>query len=124
LKDDYADHTSAINMVLNTSWLNQGHPTIDKHYVGLWVNSIQGDFTLIVKQYGNFLEDLIGTQTNVEFIEESSSKKFVKSQIKASLPKLSGISWGMENSQINKWVRIQGYEIQYSPDFSIGEPKR
>ena len=121
---DYTDHTSAINLVLNTAWLNQGFPTIDKHYVGLWINSIQGDFTLTVKQYGNFLEDLIGTQSDVQFIVESSSKKFVKAQVKASLPKLSSISWGMENSEKNKWVRIQGYELQYSQDFGLGEPKR
>lgn len=123
-KYDFTDHKSAISMVLNTAWLNQGHPTIDKHYVGLWINSIQGDFTLTVKQYGNFLEDLIGTQTNVEFIPETSAKKFIKAQVKASLPKLSSISFGIENAQKNKWVRIQGYEVQYSTDFAVGEPKR
>jgi hypothetical protein len=121
---DYTDHTSAINLVINTAWLNQGFPTIDKHYIGFWINSIQGDFTLTVNQYGNFLDDVIGTQDNLQFIAESSSKKFVKAQVKAAMPKLSSISFGMENSEKNKWVRIQGYEIQYSPDFSIGEPKR
>lgn len=123
-KYDFTDHKSSIPMVLNTAWLNQGHPTIDKHYVGLWINSIQGDFTLTVKQYGNFLEDLIGTQTNVEFIPETSAKKFIKAQVKAALPKLSSISFGIENAQKNKWVRIQGYEVQYSTDFAVGEPKR
>ena len=121
---DHSDHKSAIPMVLNTAWLNQGHPTIDKHYVGLWINSIQGNFTLTVKQYGNFLSDVIGTQTNVQFIAETSSKKAIKAQVKASLPKLSAISFGMENAQVNKKVQIQGYEVQYSSDFSVGEPKK
>lgn len=121
---DYTDDTEAIPLILNTAWLSQGFPSIDKHYVGLWINSIQGDFTLTVNQYGNFLEDLVGSQSNVEFIAESSSKKFVKTPVKASIPKLSSISFGMENNEKNKWVRIQGYEVQYSADFNTGEPKR
>lgn len=121
---DHSDHKTAIPMVLNTAWLTQGRPTIDKHYVGFWINSIQGDFTLTVKQYGNFLEDLIGTQTNVYFLPETSQKKFIKAQVKAALPKLSAISFGMEHSEINKAVKIQGYELQYSADFAAGEPKR
>jgi hypothetical protein len=121
---DHSDHKTAISMVLNTAWLTQGRPTIDKHYVGFWINSIQGDFTLSVKQYGNFLEDLIGTQTNVYFLPETSSKKFIKAQVKAALPKLSAISFGMEHNEINKAVKIQGYELQYSADFAAGEPKR
>jgi hypothetical protein len=44
--------------------------------------------------------------------------------MKACLPKLSSISFGLENQEKNKWVRIQGYEIQVSPDYTIGEPKR
>lgn len=123
-KYDFTDHKSAIPMVINTAWSAQGFPTIDKHYLNLWINSIQGDFTLTVKQYGNYLEDVVASQSNVEFIAESSSKKFIKQPVKAYLPKLSSISFGMENEEKNKWVRIQGYEIQYSPDYATGEPKR
>lgn len=123
-KYDFTDHKSAIPMVLNTAWLNQGFPTVDKHYVALWINSIQGDFTLVVKQYGNFLEQLISTQNGVQFIEEDSAKQFIKAQVKAAIPKLSSISFGLENAEQNKWVRIQGYEVQYNPDFNTGEPKR
>lgn len=123
-KYDFSDHKSAIPFVLNTSWITQGFPTIDKHYLNLWINSIQGDFTLTVKQFGNFLADTIGRQDDVVFIPENSSKKFVKQPVKAYYPKLSAISFGMENSQINKFVRIQGYEVQYSPDYNTGEPKR
>lgn len=121
---DFTDHKSAIPFVLNTAWATQGYPTIDKHYVNLWMNSIQGDFTLTVKQYGNFLEDQIASQSNVYFMPENASKKAIKEPVKAYLPKLSSISFGMENAEKNKWVRLQGYEIQYSPDFNTGEPKR
>ena len=121
---DFTDHKTAISFILNTAWATQGFPTIDKHYVNLWINSIQGDFTLTVKQYGNFLEDQVASQSDVSFIAESSAKKAIKEPVKAYLPKLSAISFGMENSEKNKWVRIQGYEIQYSPDFNTGEPKR
>jgi len=121
---DYTDDTSAIALVLLTAWMQQGFPTIDKHYIALWINSIQGGFTLSVKQYANFLNEVIGTQTNVQFIAESSDKKFVKAGVKACIPKLSSISWGMENAEKNKWVRIQGYELQYNADFDNGEPKR
>ncbi len=120
---DFTDHKSAISFVVNTAWASQGHPTIDKHYLNLWINSIQGDFTLTVKQYGNYLEDVVASQTSVSFLAESV-KKFIKEPVKAYLPKLSSISFGMENAEKNKWVRIQGYEIQYSPDYNTGEPKR
>lgn len=123
-KYDFTDHVSAIPMVLNTSWSAQGFPSIDKHYLNLWINSIQGDFTLTVKQYGNFLEDTVASQGNVQFIAETSAKKFIKQPVKAYLPKLSSISFGMENAEKNKWVRIQGYEIQYAADFDTGEPKK
>jgi hypothetical protein len=123
-KYDFTDHKSAIPFVLNTAWASQGHPTIDKHYLNLWINSIQGDFTLTVKQYGNYLEDVVASQSNVSFLPETSAKKAIKEPVKAFFPKLSSISFGMENSEKNKWVRIQGYEIQYSPDYNTGEPKR
>lgn len=121
---DFTDHKSAIHLVLNTAWSSQGFPTVDKHYLNLWINSIQGGFTTTVKQYGNYLEDSIASQSNVEFIAENSAKKFIKQPVKAYLPKLSSISFGIEHEEKNKWFRIQGYEIQFSPDFNTGEPKR
>jgi hypothetical protein len=123
-KYDMTDHKTEIPWVINTAWSSQGHPTIDKHYLNLWINSIQGDFTLTVKQYGNYLEDVVASQSNVSFLAETASKKSIKEPVKSYLPKLSSISFGMENSEKNKLVKIQGYEIQYSADFNTGEPKR
>jgi len=123
-KYDFTDHTSAINFVLKTAWLTQGAPTIDKQYINLWVNSIQGDFTLNFNQYQNFLDYSISDITNVQFLAESSSKKLVKVQYKAANPKISGVSFGMSNNEKNAYVRIQGYEIEYVVAFDSGEPKK
>ena len=121
---DYSDHTSAIDFKVLTAWWSLGMPIIDKHFVALWINSIQGDFELDVTQYGNFIDTVIATQNNVAFPAETVTKKAIKEQIKASLPKLSSISFGLGNNTVNSWVRVQGYEMQYSPDFTTGEPKR
>ncbi len=122
-KYDFTDHKSAINFVLKTAWLSQGFPTVDKKYLKFWINSIQGDFSLTLKQYGNFLENVLGSQTNVQFPDQTS-KTGIKQDVKCTLDKLSSVSFALENSQKNKWVRIQGYELQYSNDYDIGEPKR
>lgn len=121
---DYSDHTSAIDFKVLTAWWSLGMPIIDKHFIALWINSIQGNFELDVTQYGNYIDTVIATQNNVAFLAETATKKAIKEQIKATLPKLSSISYGMENNSVNTWVRIQGYEMQYSPDFTTGEPKR
>lgn len=123
-KYDFTDHKTAIPFVLNTAWLNQGYPTIDKQYVNLWVNSIQGGFTLDFYQYQNFLDYSIADITDVPFLAESSSKKLIKVQFKAANPKISGVSFGMQNNVKNAFVRIQGYEVEYSATFDSGEPRK
>jgi hypothetical protein len=123
-KYDFTDHTTAINMVLNTNWANLGAPAIDKQFINLWVSSIQGDFTLDFKQYQNYLDYSLGELNNQPFLIESSSKKLVKVPFKASNNKMSGASFGMENNVKNAFVRIQGYEIEYSPSFDLGEPRK
>jgi hypothetical protein len=123
-KYDFTDHTTAINMVLNTNWANLGVPTIDKQFINLWVSSIQGDFTLDFKQYQNYLDYSLGELTAQPFLIESSAKKLVKVPFKANINKMSGVSFGMENNVKNAFVRIQGYEIEYSPSFDSGEPKK
>lgn len=123
-KYDMTDHKSAISFILNTAWHHAGAPTIDKRYIGLWINSIQGGFTATVKQYGNFLSDVIASQSNVTFLAESSSKKAIKEFVKSSLPKLSGVSFGIENSEKNKLVIIQGIELEYAAEYDGGEPRK
>lgn len=123
-KYDFTDHKTAIPFVLNTAWLTQGAPTIDKQYVNLWVNSIQGGFTLDFYQYQNFLDYSIADLAGVPFLAESSAKKLVKVQFKAANPKISGVSFGMQNNTKNAFVRIQGFEVEYVAAFDTGEPKK
>lgn len=122
-KYDYTDHKSAINWVMNTAWIHLGAPTIDKHWINSWINSIQGDFTLQVGQAGNFIPTVMNS-IPVKFVAETSAKKTVKEEYKANIAKLSSISIQLANTEKNKYIRIQGYEIQYSADFDAGEPKR
>lgn len=121
---DDTDHKSAINAVFNLAWINHGHPTIDKHYSKLWINSIQGGFNLTVKQYGNYLEDQVSSISNIPFVAESADKKTIKEYVSAAIPKLSAVSFGLENNEKNKLLKIQGIEIEFSADFDTGEPKR
>jgi hypothetical protein len=121
---DYSNHTTAVDFFVKTAWLTQGEPSIDKHFLAIWINSIQGNFTLDVYQYANFLEDQMSVYTGLAFLDESSSKKFIKESVKAAIPKLSSISFGMRNQQINRTVKIQSYEVQLNADFDKGEPKR
>lgn len=118
---DMTDHTDAIEMDARCAWLNFGAPTIDKRFERVWVNSIQGGFTVAVKQYANYLEPEVGS---ISLTPIEGSKLTVKDEIKCAIPKLSAISIGFSNSQKNKLVRIQGFELEWSPDFDTQEPRR
>ena len=118
---DMTDHKSAIEMDARQAWWNGGLPTIDKMFERLWTNSIQGGFTLSIDQYANYLDDRIAS-IDVGFKE--APKKTVKDYAKAAIPKLSAISFGLRNAEKNKLVRIQGFEIEYAPDFDPSEPRR
>lgn len=123
-KYDFTDHKSAIDMVLNMAWSTLGYPTIDKHWQNLWMNSIQGGFTLDVTQYGNYLDTVVSELTGINFPLESTGKKAVKNSFKAAIPKFSGCSFGIRNNEKNQYVRLQGLEIEFSGDFDNGEPKK
>lgn len=123
-KYDFTDHKSAIDFVLNTAWLNMQAPTVDKKFIRTWINSIQGGFSLDISEYGNYLDNLISTYSNQNFIIESSTKTAVKIGIDCARPKLSALSIGLRNNNKNEYVRIQGIEIQYSVDYDLGEPKQ
>jgi hypothetical protein len=122
-KYDFTDHKSAIDMNIKTAFLAQDMPTIDKHYISYWINCIDGDFSLDIDQYANFIDTVISSLT-IAIPSISSGKKFVKSGIKAAIPKISSISIGFRNSEKNKFVKIQGYELETSIDFDPGEAKR
>jgi hypothetical protein len=107
-------------MDARTAWINFGAPTIDKRWERFWVNSIQGGFTLDIDQYGNYLEELLGSK-NITF--KSGTKLTVKDFIKAKIDKLSAVSIGFRNAEKNTFVRIQGFEVEYAPDYDASEPK-
>lgn len=123
-KYDMTDDVNAISFEVRTGWLNQAFPTVDKHFVKFWINSIQGDFSLAVDQYHNYLEAVVGTISGVDFLVQNSSKKAVKEEIKLNNTKAVALSVGMRHATKNKFVRIQGYELQLSADYDKGEPTK
>ncbi len=122
-KYDFSDHKSAFTMLFNTAWLNFGFPTIDKTFFGLWINSIQGEFSLDIKQYANYLENTVAVYENLTFAKESS-KLAVKNYMNANLPKVSAIGFGLQNSNVNEFVRIQGWEVEFEAPYTTSEPRR
>lgn len=122
-KYDFSDHKTGISFVFNTAWINFGFPTIDKTFFGLWINSIQGGFTLDVTQYANYLDVLTSKYEGLSFPVESA-KKTVKNYVNGSLPKVSSLSWGMENSVVNAFVRIHGWEVEFDPAYDTNEPRQ
>lgn len=122
-KYDYSNHTTAIDFRYLTAWLTYGVPTIDKHFVRVWINSIQGGFDLTVTQYGNYNESASIGDLSISFEAESSSKLAVKNYMKACQPKLSGFSVGFTNNTLQQYVRIQGFEIELDQEYDPMEPK-
>lgn len=118
---DCSDYKSAIPMRSYGAWLNFKSPTIDKKYHRVWVNSIQGDFTLKVRQFGNYLQTQLG-EISVNFLAEAN-KKFIKKEIKTNMEKLSSLSVGFAHDTAAERVKIQGWELEYSADYDLGEPK-
>lgn len=121
-KYDYCNHTSAIDFNYISAWQSYSTPVIDKHFLECWINSIQGDFSLTVSQYGNFLDTSLGDYV-ISFPAESD-KKTVKEQMKLTYPKLSSSSIGFANNAVNAYVRVQGWELHLRDDFDKDEPRR
>lgn len=120
-KYDYSDHQSAIEFLYKGAYLTMGAPVIDKAWIRCVINSVAGGFNLLVRQYGNFIDEVIGDMT---LIFPSGSKKTVKDESKARTDKLSSISWGFYNNEIHQDVRIDGWEVEYSASFDTGEAKK
>jgi hypothetical protein len=120
-KYDFSDHTSAIEFNYKGAFLTLNEPTIDKSWIRCVINSIQGGFNLVVHQYANFIDTITSDYT---MAMPSQPKQTVKMDVKASIPKLSGISWGFYNNEVNADVKIDGWEVEYNTPFDKGEPKK
>lgn len=123
-KYDFSDHTSSIPFNYVTSWFTNASPTIDKDFFGIWINSIQGGFSIDVDQYANFIESSIGQYNGLSFKSIANGKLAIKEYINCQLPKLSAISFGFYNNEVNADVKIQGWEIEFSDSYSQTEPRR
>lgn len=120
-KYDYTDHTEAIEMDIRSAWLNYAKPTIDKTFSRVWLNSIQGNFSVSVQSYLNYRENEI---SSIEILFGGEDRLTVKEWIKLPNIKASAISIGFKNNAKNEFVRIQGWELEWTPAFDDGEPKR
>jgi len=122
-KYDFTDHDQAYTFELRTAWMNQGQPGIDKTFIAAWINAVQGDFSLLVSEYANYM-DTLNSDYLIDFAPESATKQAVKVMARFNTAKVSSLSMGLSNSDKNKFVRIQGWDIQFAADFDKGEPKR
>jgi hypothetical protein len=118
---DCSDYKSPISAKMVSAWYNFKYPTIDKKFHRVWINSIQGDFTVLVEQYANYLSTLVGS-ISLSFLPELT-KKFVKKEVKTNMEKLSSLSIGISHNTAAERVKIQGWELEYSSDYDLGEPK-
>jgi hypothetical protein len=122
-KYDFSDHTSAIAFLHLSAWVNFGVPVIDKAFLKVWLNSIQGGFSIAVNQYMNYLQNLVASKT-VSFPAEGSNKLAVKEYVNLKADKVSAMSVGFENNDIYADVRIQGWELEYSGAFDVNEARQ
>lgn len=119
---DFTDHKDAIEMDAKTAWINKQMPTIDKNWERVWINSIQGAFKIMVEQFGNYLDPIIGKKEI--FMKPGDDKLTVKDEIKINSNKLSAMSVGFKNNEKNTFVRIQGFEIEMGATFDPKEARR
>lgn len=120
-KYDMSDHTSAISFIFNTAWLTYGLRSVDKHFIGAWINSISGGFTLTVKQYGDWVEAALGSIAVI--FSSSTTKVKPKQQVHLNQPKLTAFSLGFENSTVNQLVKIDGFDLELVSEYDLKEPR-
>lgn len=122
-KYDYSNHKTAISFDYKSSFINFGKPVIDKKFHKVWINAIQGGFSLVVAQYGNYIDTSLGDYS-VTFLTEGSTKLGIKDFVNVNVDKLAALSVGFSNSTIYERVRIQGWELEYSADFDPKEARK
>jgi hypothetical protein len=120
---DYSNHQSAIEMVYKTSFINFDLPVIDKTFLKLWISSIQGGFTLTVKQFVNYMEHQL-TTIDLPLEANSANKLAVKDFVNLLSLKAQSIALNFENNQIHEPAPIQGWELEVAPAFDKDEARR
>lgn len=119
-KYDFSVHESAVDFQYTSAWINYAKAIIKKHFSKLWINSIQGGFSLIVSQYNNYLDTAVGEYT-VSFLAESASKKDIKEYVNLNKDGISAISVKFANNTLYEDVRLQGWEIEFAPEYDLEE---
>ena len=123
-KYDNSDHKSGYPFIFITSWFTNAKPTIDKDFFGVWINSINGGFNLDVDQYFNFIDSVQATYEGLSFQAYSTSKVAIKEYVNMNAIKVSSLSLGFKNSDINSDVKINGWELEFSDSYDASEPRR
>lgn len=123
-KYDFSDHTSGIEFNYKPAFSTASAPVIDKAWIRCVINSVLGGFSLRVDQYANFLDTVVASMSITFADSATTSRKTVKDEVKANTDKLSGISFGFYNNTIHEAVTIDGWEVELSPSFDLGEAKR
>lgn len=120
-KYDYSDHTSAIDMILKSAWINFSLQSIDKRWVQLCVTSVKRGFRLLVSQYYNYIDSKAG---EIEINFQDGKTASPKMTVGLNNEKAIAMSIGFQNNRIHEDVSINGWDLQYSPDYDPGEIKK
>jgi hypothetical protein len=120
-KYDFSDHVNAIALVFKSAWINFNTQSVDKKWVQVVIQSARRGFEILVSQYYNYIDTKEG-EIALAFNEGST----VSPKRTVALNKLKSLAFslGMENSVINQDVSVNGWELQYSSEYDVGEAKR
>lgn len=119
---DLSDHKAPVAWEMVSSFINFGAPVIDKTFKKVWVNSIQGGFNILLKQYANYTDEVV-EEFEITMLPPSPGRKTVKNYCNVVVDKLSAMSIGFENAAIYADVRIQGWELEFAPVFDSKEAR-
>jgi len=118
---DFSDNSSPINFVYKGAWLTYGLMSIDKRFINLAINSVKRGFSLLVSQYYNFTDTKVG-EILINFAAGSTNSP--RLTVALNKQKVVSGSIGFENNVIYEDVSINGWDIQYSPEYDSGEAKK
>jgi hypothetical protein len=118
---DYSDHDQPIEFNYKGAFLTMGHPVIDKSFQRVILSSVLGGFSVVINQFANFIDTIVGSY---QLTFGTTGRTTVKLDVKANIEKLSGLSFGFYANEINQAIKIDGWEVEYSAPFDVGEPKK